>query len=40
MLSYFGLSGLGFLVVSLSALFSTDSAINATLFSSAHLGKG
>ncbi|MFB6071156.1 MAG: APC family permease [Halanaeroarchaeum sp.] len=40
MLGYFGLSELGFLIISLSALFSTGSAINATLFSSAHFAKG
>ncbi|MFB6093052.1 MAG: APC family permease [Haloquadratum sp.] len=40
MLGYVGLSELGFFIVSLSALFSTGSAINATLFSSAHFAKG
>ncbi|MDY6779886.1 MAG: amino acid transporter, partial [Halobacteria archaeon] len=40
MLSYFGLGGVGFAVISLSALFSTGSAINATLFSSGHFAKG
>jgi len=39
MLSVVGLSGLGVVVVSLSALFSTGSAINATLFSAAHFAK-
>lgn len=39
MLSVFGLSSLGFVVVSVSALFSTGSAINATLFSAAHFAK-
>ncbi|MUV60549.1 APC family permease [Halobacterium sp. CBA1126] len=39
MLSVVGLSGLGFVVISLSALFSTGSAINATLFSAAHFAK-
>ncbi|MFC7166747.1 amino acid permease [Halospeciosus flavus] len=39
MLSYFGLASLGFLVISISALFSTGSAINATLFSSGHFAK-
>ncbi len=39
MLSAVGLSGLGFAVVSASALFSTGSAINATLFSAAHFSK-
>ncbi|MFC3478404.1 APC family permease [Halobacterium litoreum] len=39
MLSVFGLSSLGFAVISASALFSTGSAINATLFSSAHFAK-
>jgi len=40
MLGYFGIASLGFVIVSLSALFSTGSAINATLFSSAHFAKG
>ncbi|MFB6081921.1 MAG: APC family permease [Halanaeroarchaeum sp.] len=40
MLGYVGLSDLGFVIISLSALFSTGSAINATLFSSAHFAKG
>jgi L-asparagine transporter-like permease len=39
MLSVFGLSTLGLAVISLSALFSTGSAINATLFSAAHFAK-
>ncbi|NHX37159.1 MULTISPECIES: APC family permease [Halolamina] len=39
MLGYFGLGSLGFLVVSVSALFSTGSAINATLFSAGHFAK-
>ncbi|MCG1002219.1 MULTISPECIES: APC family permease [Halobacterium] len=39
MLSVVGLSSLGFVVVSVSALFSTGSAINATLFSAAHFAK-
>jgi amino acid transporter len=37
---YFGLAGLGAFVLALSALFSTGSAINATLFSSGHYAKG
>ncbi|MFB6253603.1 MAG: APC family permease [Halobacteriaceae archaeon] len=40
MLSYFGIAEMGFVIISLSALFSTGSAINATLFSSAHFAKG
>ncbi|ELZ20313.1 cationic amino acid transporter [Halosimplex carlsbadense 2-9-1] len=36
----FGLRGAGVLVISLSALFSTGSAINATLFSTGHFAKG
>ncbi|MFB6198131.1 MAG: amino acid permease, partial [Halobacteriaceae archaeon] len=40
MLGYIGLADLGFIIISLSALFSTGSAINATLFSSAHFAKG
>ncbi len=39
MLQYFGLGSLGFLIVSVSALFSTGSAINATLFSAGHFAK-
>jgi len=39
MLEYFGLASLGFLIISVSALFSTGSAINATLFSSGHFAK-
>jgi L-asparagine transporter-like permease len=39
MLTVFGLGGLGFAVISVSALFSTGSAINATLFSAAHFAK-
>ncbi|WP_232687366.1 APC family permease [Halobacterium zhouii] len=39
MLTVFGLSSLGFVVISLSALFSTGSAINATLFSAGHFAK-
>ncbi|WP_336034791.1 APC family permease [Halobacterium yunchengense] len=39
MLSVVGLSGLGFAVVSVSALFSTGSAINATLFSASHFAE-
>ncbi|QLC33775.1 amino acid permease [Halarchaeum sp. CBA1220] len=39
MLGYFGLAPLGFLVISVSALFSTGSAINATLFSAGHFAK-
>ncbi|WP_435119267.1 APC family permease [Halolamina sp. C58] len=34
------LGNLGFTLISLAALFSTGSAINGTLFSSAHFGKG
>jgi amino acid transporter len=34
------LGSLGFTLISLAALFSTGSAINGTLFSSAHFGKG
>lgn len=40
MLGAFGYAGVGYTVVSLAALFSTGSAINATLFSSGHLAKG
>ncbi len=40
MLGPVGLSAVGYVVVSLSALLSTGSAINATLFSSAHFSKG
>jgi amino acid transporter len=40
LLGYFGYAGVGFTVVSLAALFSTGSALNATLFSSGHLAKG
>ncbi|AQL42035.1 amino acid transporter [Halorientalis sp. IM1011] len=36
----YGLAALGGTVLSLSALFSTGSAINATLFSAAHFAKG
>jgi len=39
MLQYFGLGSLGFLIISVSALFSTGSAINATLFSAGHFAK-
>ncbi|MFB6072293.1 MAG: APC family permease [Halobacterium sp.] len=39
MLSVVGLSSVGFMIISLSALFSTGSAINATLFSAAHFAK-
>ncbi|QKY20379.1 amino acid transporter [Halolamina sp. CBA1230] len=39
MLSYFGFGSLGFLIISGSALFSTGSAINATLFSAGHFAK-
>lgn len=39
-LGYFGLASLGALIISLSALFSTGSAINATLFSSGYFAKG
>jgi amino acid transporter len=39
MLSVFGLSSLGFALISVSALFSTGSAINATLFSASHFAK-
>lgn len=37
---YFGLASLGAIIISLSALFSTGSAINATLFSSGYFAKG
>ncbi|MFC6951581.1 APC family permease [Halorubellus litoreus] len=40
MVSPWALGGVAALVVSASALFSTGSAINATLFSSAHFAKG
>ncbi|WP_323674941.1 APC family permease [Halorubellus sp. PRR65] len=40
MVSPWGVGGLAAVVVSASALFSTGSAINATLFSSAHFAKG
>ncbi|WP_136690133.1 APC family permease [Halorhabdus amylolytica] len=36
----YGLAGVGGTVLALSALFSTGSAINATLFSTAHFAKG
>ncbi|WP_181684955.1 APC family permease [Halorhabdus salina] len=39
-ISPYGLAGLGGTVLALSALFSTGSAINATLFSTAHFAKG
>ncbi|EMA33685.1 APC family permease [Haloarcula japonica] len=40
MLSPYGLASLGAALLSMSALFSTGSAINATLFSAAHFAKG
>jgi amino acid transporter len=40
MMQPYGLAQLGAVVLALSALFSTGSAINATLFSSAHFTKG
>jgi len=40
MMQPYGLGSLGAIVLALSALFSTGSAINATLFSSAHFAKG
>ncbi|GCF14370.1 amino acid transporter [Haloarcula mannanilytica] len=40
MLSPYGLSSFGAVLLSVSALFSTGSAINATLFSAAHFAKG
>jgi amino acid transporter len=40
MMQPYGLVRLGAVVLALSALFSTGSAINATLFSSAHFAKG
>jgi len=40
MMQPYGLAHVGALVLALSALFSTGSAINATLFSSAHFAKG
>lgn len=40
MMEPYGLSRVGAVVIGLSALFSTGSAINATLFSSAHFAKG
>lgn len=40
MLQPYGLARFGAFVLALSALFSTGSAINATLFSSAHFAKG
>jgi len=40
MLTPYGLGTLGAVLLSVSALFSTGSAINATLFSAAHLAKG
>jgi amino acid transporter len=40
MMQPYGLARLGAFVLALSALFSTGSAINATLFSSAHFAKG
>ncbi|SDF18219.1 APC family permease [Halorientalis regularis] len=40
MLRPYGLAALGGTVLALSALFSTGSAINATLFSAAHFAKG
>lgn len=39
-LSAVGLAGVGGAIIALSALFSTGSAINATLFSAAHFAKG
>jgi len=40
MMQPYGLGRVGAIVLALSALFSTGSAINATLFSSAHFAKG
>jgi len=40
MMQPYGLARVGAVVLALSALFSTGSAINATLFSSAHFAKG
>ncbi|WP_135828291.1 APC family permease [Halorussus halobius] len=40
MMRPYGLARVGAVVIALSALFSTGSAINATLFSSAHFAKG
>ncbi|QLD86435.1 amino acid permease [Natronomonas halophila] len=40
LLGYFGYASVGFTIVSLAALLSTGSALNATLFSSGHLAKG
>jgi amino acid transporter len=40
MMEPYGLARVGAVVLALSALFSTGSAINATLFSSAHFAKG
>lgn len=40
LLGHFGFTGVGYTIVSIAALFSTGSAINATLFSSGHLAKG
>jgi amino acid transporter len=40
MMSPYGLGALGAVLLSASALFSTGSAINATLFSAAHFAKG
>ena len=40
MMRPYGLAALGGIVLTLSALFSTGSAINATLFSTAHFAKG
>ncbi len=40
LLGALGYAGVGYTIVSLAALFSTGSAINATLFSSGHLAKG
>jgi amino acid transporter len=40
MMQPYGLAHVGAVIIALSALFSTGSAINATLFSSAHFAKG
>ncbi|MFC5368936.1 hypothetical protein [Salinirubrum litoreum] len=40
MMQPYGLAGVGGVVLALSALFSTGSVINATLFSSTHFAKG
>mgnify|MGYP000586772261 CR=1 FL=1 len=40
MMQPYGLASLGAILLSVSALFSTGSAINATLFSAAHFAKG